>query len=591
MTNGLPPRLRRKEWRCRQTLGRYLCSRGCSAAAGRPGSSRCGGCGRPHAAGSCRGVVSAGGLACPACLERSCHPKRHARVAAPDFLVLPIAPVNRAAACDHQPHARAPVFCPEIPDGNLYAARLGSPHRLPEGANRMSLPLAESMNGAAALAVAGKAEEALAVLCGARDEGHRSAQLASAIGHLQFELRQFEAAAGTYAEALRQDRGDSTNHYNRGVCLEKLASWEEAAAEFQKAIELDSRRAGSYLGLGIAQLHLERPQDALATFEKCLERQPFSRCRAARPRGGPASAGPLSPKAATAATASCCRAIRGPKNCSANTIALAIDSDDYDLLAECSASLLAVNPQSRVALEAAALGALRPARFRRRPTASRLPWWEAHPASFAGLVQLRRGALYKLGFLEKAAAAYSRAASLDPASAEALLSLATVLHEREQWAEAQSGYEKALAVDPQLKPALWNLALLCESRADFRRAENLYGKLLEQYPDAQEVWFRLGYVRLQLSDFAACIPAFEKCLALPRKCPEALLNIGIAHWKMRRIEMAKETFRQALGSAAKSVEALRFLAAIALEQQDYEQAVKLHKQLLELEEPSSDLLC
>ena len=35
--------------------------------------------------------------------------------------------------------------------------------------------------------------------------------------------------------------------------------------------------------------------------------------------------------------------------------------------------------------------------------------------------------------------------------------------------------------------------------------------------------------------------------------------------------------------------ALRALAAIAIEQQEYEQALKLHKQLLESEEPSADL--
>jgi tetratricopeptide (TPR) repeat protein len=95
---------------------------------------------------------------------------------------------------------------------------------------------------------------------------------------------------------------------------------------------------------------------------------------------------------------------------------------------------------------------------------------------------------------------------------------------------------------------------------------------------------------LQLGDFPACIQAFQACLAFPKKCPEALLNVGIAHWKMRHIEMAKETFRQSLGPAARSAEALRCLASIALQQQDYEQALTLHKQLLDLEEPTSDLL-
>src|ERR1019366_8410628 len=44
------------------------------------------------------------------------------------------------------------------------------------------------------------------------------------------------------------------------------------------------------------------------------------------------------------------------------------------------------------------------------------------------------------------------------------------------------------------------------------------------------------------------------------------------------------------GPASGSPEALRCLASIALEQQDYEQALTLHKQLVDLGEPSSDLL-
>ena len=59
---------------------------------------------------------------------------------------------------------------------------------------------------------------------------------------------------------------------------------------------------------------------------------------------------------------------------------------------------------------------------------------------------------------------------------------------------------------------------------------------------------------------------------------------------MGNLEAAKESLRQCLNSPAKSAEAVRYLAAIALEQQDYEQALTLHKQLVELEEPASGVL-
>ncbi|HTT23866.1 MAG TPA: tetratricopeptide repeat protein, partial [Candidatus Sulfotelmatobacter sp.] len=51
-----------------------------------------------------------------------------------------------------------------------------------------------------------------------------------------------------------------------------------------------------------------------------------------------------------------------------------------------------------------------------------------------------------------------------------------------------------------------------------------------------------------------------------------------------------ETFQQVLISSPKSVEALRCLAAIALERQDLEQALALHVQVLELCEPGAEWL-
>src|SRR5262249_5728684 len=51
----------------------------------------------------------------------------------------------------------------------------------------------------------------------------------------------------------------------------------------------------------------------------------------------------------------------------------------------------------------------------------------------------------------------------------------------------------------------------------------------------------------------------------------------------------KQAFRQCLTSSSKP-QALRCLAAIALCQQDFEQAIVLHRQLLELDESDADLL-
>jgi tetratricopeptide (TPR) repeat protein len=134
------------------------------------------------------------------------------------------------------------------------------------------------------------------------------------------------------------------------------------------------------------------------------------------------------------------------------------------------------------------------------------------------------------------------------------------------------------------------LALLLESRQELGEAEKLYLRLLECYPEAQDAWFRQGYLRLQRGDLPGCKKAFESCLIFQQKNPDVLLNLGIAHWRMRNLEQARETFRQIPISSPQAAEALRCLAAIALECQDFEQALALHVQLLELGEPSAELL-
>jgi tetratricopeptide (TPR) repeat protein len=82
------------------------------------------------------------------------------------------------------------------------------------------------------------------------------------------------------------------------------------------------------------------------------------------------------------------------------------------------------------------------------------------------------------------------------------------------------------------------------------------------------------------------IQAFENC----RKSADVLLQIGQAHWKMGNRADAEAAFRQILALVPKSASALQSLASLAIERQDFKQALSLQKQLLELGEPAPELL-
>ena len=94
------------------------------------------------------------------------------------------------------------------------------------------------------------------------------------LGHLQFELGRFDAAAEAYREVLKREPLHNTCHYNLAVCLEKTGRHKDALGSFLKAREIDPQRVEIGIGTGSALLYLKRFPEALAAFETCLTTHP-----------------------------------------------------------------------------------------------------------------------------------------------------------------------------------------------------------------------------------------------------------------------------------------------------------------------------
>jgi tetratricopeptide (TPR) repeat protein len=192
----------------------------------------------------------------------------------------------------------------------------------------------------------------------------------------------------------------------------------------------------------------------------------------------------------------------------------------------------------------------------------------------------------KLSNFARAAEAYTKASEIRPKSAETCFNLAISYHKLGDLAAARATYERALQLDPQVPGATWNLALVLEQMGEQEQAERLYGMLPEGSPDSAEAQFRVGYLRLLRGDFRGGVTAFGACLTKRPSWPEAQLNEGIAHWRAGDFVAARESFEAVLTQTPASVEALRGLASISLEQADYPQAFRLHQRLVEVGERS-----
>ena len=91
------------------------------------------------------------------------------------------------------------------------------------------------------------------------------------------------------------------------------------------------------------------------------------------------------------------------------------------------------------------------------------------------------------------------------------------------------------------------------------------------------------------SDAPGAIAALERCLSRRPEWVEAQINIGLAYKQTGETEKAARSFECALAAKADSVEALRGLAALAIEKQDQQRALDLQGKLIDLGERSPEL--
>jgi tetratricopeptide (TPR) repeat protein len=136
----------------------------------------------------------------------------------------------------------------------------------------------------------------------------------------------------------------------------------------------------------------------------------------------------------------------------------------------------------------------------------------------------------------------------------------------------------------------WNLGLVHEQLGEFEAAEKLYAQVPQNSPDSDDAAFRIGHLRLERADYPGSIQALEACLEKRPNWPEARLNLGIAHWRAGDKEAARVCFQELTASGADSKEALRGLAALALEHQEYDKAFEIYRQLLDSGERTPELL-
>src|SRR5579883_2589746 len=76
----------------------------------------------------------------------------------------------------------------------------------------------KTLSKAVSLHLEGKLESAAKLLTKAIESGESDAALYSALGHIQYEMRDYDSAAATYSQLVDLEPAHRTAHFNLAVC-------------------------------------------------------------------------------------------------------------------------------------------------------------------------------------------------------------------------------------------------------------------------------------------------------------------------------------------------------------------------------------
>ena len=374
-----------------------------------------------------------------------------------------------------------------------------------------------TLSKAVSLHLEGKLESAAKLLGKAIEAGEHDPGLYAALGHIHYEMRDYEAAAATYAQLVGTGAAAPHGTFNLGVCQGNLKNWKDAAEAFRRAGEVDATRAEALLGLGISLIHTGARRSRSTPLDKYLQPVLPTTSRRCSARPWPCSRPAGTPKP-WKSIARCWRAIRAAKRR--------------------SPTWWPCSWKRKTTKRSAAMP-------RCSPNCSPIPRWPWKPwptlafadgdylpprASAATLPKVRptvskTGSTWawpitRWAITRRPPKPTSRPPASNPISAQAQLNLGVAQQELQRPGRRARLLRKSAGTSIPSRPACCGTWRWCwssrTSATGPRSSTRAFPRMLPEWCDAP---FRLGYLRLLRGDYAASAAAF-------RSLPGASAPIG-----------------------------------------------------------------
>jgi len=449
-----------------------------------------------------------------------------------------------------------------------------------EHTNLAALPLAQALSDH----LNGNIESALSRL-NSSDEDSNVADVVAARGHLLLRANRFDEAHRQFARLISLEPALEPAHFHSGFCLYQLGRFEGALAAFEESHRLAPDRADTQIARGNCLLNVNRPAEAAAVFDECLAKHPHDESALLGKAVALQMAGD-----ANGATNVCEELLTGKSvsvECLANVTVLGLQNSNFELVRASAGRLLQVDPNSEVALQGLGAAALAAEEFGAAAQHyQRLV--ELQPANYDYWLNLGV-ARHRLGNHDGAAESYKKASQIRPEGSSAYMNLGLLHQERGEAAQAAMALEQALKIAPERDDVRYDAAIALDESGESDKAAALYEALLQKNDGMTGAWFRLGLIRLNAEEFSQAARCFEKCIQLRPDWIEAEINLALAYGKQGQKHDVDRILQKALTHKPDSIELTRMLAAVSLDHNQFESALRFHLHLMDLGDQSAEV--
>jgi predicted O-linked N-acetylglucosamine transferase (SPINDLY family) len=196
--------------------------------------------------------------------------------------------------------------------------------------------------------------------------------------------------------------------------------------------------------------------------------------------------------------------------------------------------------------------------------------------------------------IEEALAAFRRAQSLAPLTAQTANNFGVALITARRHDEAIAVLREGLALEPQRSELWYNLGNALAARAAGPEALEAYTQALKFQPDNLQARVNLGNVLRARGELTAAIDCYSRVLAVDPQHHDACNNLGTALWAAGRPDEALQTLRRAIAVRPDSAAAHNNLGNVLKDTGRMEAAIAAFRRAVELApqdpQPHSNLL-